>query len=193
MKTLTPSKRQRVEQENALDEVLVVAAILGDLDAFNVLVQRYAPAVVRVARSIVGNQHAEDVAQEAWLLAFKALPSIDAPNKFASWIMVITRNRALRVREQEFKKASRYVPMDAFLIEQLSALQQPAIHEEEEDRVRSALDALPEEYSLVLRMRYYDAFPLQRIAAFLDVPLSTIKWRIYRGKQLLKEHVKKDQ
>ena len=175
------------------DEVLVVAAILGDLDAFNVLVHRYGQAVVRVAGSIVGDQQAEDVAQEAWLLAFKALPSIDNPSRFASWLMVITRNRALRVREIEHKRSSKHVALDAFLIEQLSALQQPArFRIDEEDSIRQMLNTLPEEISIVLRMRYFDTMPLRRIAAFLDVPLSTVKWRIHKGKKLLKERFTKN-
>ena len=53
------------------DELLVVAAILGNLEAFEQLVVRYRPAVVRLARSIVGADHAEDVAQDSLLLAFK--------------------------------------------------------------------------------------------------------------------------
>ncbi len=57
------------------DEVLVVAVILGDLAAFNELALRYRAAVVRLAQTIVGREDAEDMAQDALLLAFKALPS----------------------------------------------------------------------------------------------------------------------
>ena len=59
------------------DEVLVLGAILGDLKAFEELVLRYRPAVVRLARTVVGADDAEDVAQDALLLAFKALPTIE--------------------------------------------------------------------------------------------------------------------
>ena len=170
------------------DEVLVVAAILGDLKAFNELVTRYAQAVVRVVRRVVGATNAEDVAQEAWLLAFKALPSIDDPTKFASWLMVIARNRALRYQEKESRRSMHRVAFDGFLIEQLSALQYKKTPRfEEEEFVQQALDKLPENISMVLRMRFYDEMPLKRIGAFLDVPVSTVKWRIHRGKQLLKE------
>lgn len=75
------------------DEVLVVAAILGDFDAFDDLVSRYRAAVVRAAQAIVGREDAEDVAQDALLLAFKALPSIEDPGKFAAWL---SANRASR-------------------------------------------------------------------------------------------------
>ena len=61
----------------APDEILVVAAILGDLTAFDELALRYRPAVIRTAQMIVLTDDAEDVAQEALLLAFKALPSLE--------------------------------------------------------------------------------------------------------------------
>ena len=178
------SKRREVTP----DEVLVVAAILGDLKAFNELVPRYAHAVMRVVRGIVKEAFAEDIAQESWLLAFKALPSIDDPSKFASWLMAIARNRALRYKEKENRRSSHQVAYDGFLIEQFSALQQPmAARFEEKEYVQQALDQLPKEISMVLRLRFYDGMPLKRIGAFLGVPESTVKWRIHRGKQLLRE------
>ena len=119
------------------DEVLVVAAILGDLKAFNELVIRYAHAVLRVVRGIVKEAFAEDIAQESWLLAFKALPSIDDPSKFASWLMAITRNRALRFKEKESRRSSHRVAYDGFLIEQFSALQQPMSARFERKRLRT--------------------------------------------------------
>ena len=83
------------------DELLVMAAILWNLEAFEHLVVRYRPAVVRLARSIVGAECAEDVAQDSLLLAFKALPSIEEPRKFAAWLSAITRHRALRFSKSE--------------------------------------------------------------------------------------------
>src|SRR5215207_1140603 len=91
------------------DEFLVVAAILGNLDAFEQLVVRYRPAVVRLARTIVGSDYAEDVAQDSLLLAFKALPGIDEPSKFAAWLSAITRHRALRFGKSETAQMSKRI------------------------------------------------------------------------------------
>ncbi len=57
--------------------------------------------MVRLARTIVGDDDAEDVAQESLLLAFKALPGIEEPSKFAAWLSAITRHRALRFGKSE--------------------------------------------------------------------------------------------
>ncbi len=167
------------------DEVLVVASILGDLDAFDLLAARYRAAVVRTAQAIVGREDAEDVAQDSLLLAFKALPSIEDPLKFAAWLAAITRHRAMRFGKRESVRRRGRVAMDEFLIEQVEAIGYPLAIEGDED-VRLALEDLPADYALVLRLRFFDDMPLKRIAGFLGVALSTVKWRVHRGKQLLR-------
>jgi RNA polymerase sigma-70 factor (ECF subfamily) len=170
------------------DEVLVVAAIFGDLDAFDELATRYRAAVVRAAQSVVGREDAEDVAQDAWLLAFKALPSIEDPTRFAAWLAVITRHRAFRFNKQQRAHQTGRVELDEFLLEKLAALNEPMVGSEDVE-LSSALENLPADYALALRLRFLDEMPLKRIAAFLGVPVSTVKWRVHRGKQLLREQV----
>ena len=172
------------------DEVLVVAAILGDLDAFDEIAARYRAAVVRTAQAIVGREDAEDVAQDALLLAFKALPSIEEPQKFAAWLSAITRHRALRFSKREHSHRAGRIDLDEFLLQQVQALGQPLVAGPEGDeQLRLALENIPADYALVLRLRFFDEMPLKRIGAFLGVPLSTVKWRIHRGKQLLREQI----
>ena len=170
------------------DEVLVVASIIGDLDAFDLLATRYRAAVVRVAQAIVGREDAEDVAQDSLLLAFKALPSIEDPAKFAAWLSAITRHRAFRFGKRESAHKEGRVDLDEFLIEQVEALAHPLVNDGDEE-LGPALENLPADYALVLRLRFFDEMPLKRIAAFLGVPVSTIKWRVHRGKQLLREQI----
>ena len=171
------------------DELLVVAAILGNLEAFEQLVVRYRPAVVRLARTIVGADHAEDVAQDAMLLAFKALPSIDEPRKFAAWLSAITRHRALRFSKSETAQMTKRVPLDEALLEKIEALAKPLAEKERDESLIAALESLPADYAMPLRLRFLDEMPLKRIAAFMGVPLSTVKWRIHHGKKLLRAKV----
>ena len=172
------------------DEVLVVAAILGDLDAFDELAGRYRAAVVRTAQAIVGREDAEDVAQDSLVLAFKALPSIEEPPKFAAWLSAITRHRALRFSKRERTHQAGRVDVDEFLIEQVQAIAHPLVASPEGDEdLRLAIESLPADYALVLRLRFFDEMPLKRIGAFLGVPISTVKWRIHRGKQLLRGQI----
>jgi RNA polymerase sigma-70 factor, ECF subfamily len=172
------------------DEVLVIAAILGNLEAFEELVVRYRPAVVRLARTIAGADYAEDVAQESLLLAFKALPGIEEPRKFPAWLSAITRHRALRFSKSETAHMSKRVALDEALLEKIEALAKPLAEKERDEEMIAALESLPSDYAMPLRLRFLDEMPLNRIAAFMGIPLSTVKWRIHHGKKLLKEKVK---
>ncbi|HEX6044501.1 MAG TPA: RNA polymerase sigma factor [Pyrinomonadaceae bacterium] len=176
-------------QSESPDELLVIGAILGNLDAFEQLVVRYRPAVVRLARTIVGVDYAEDVAQDALLLAFKALPSIDEPRKFAAWLSAITRHRALRFGKSETAQSSKRVALDEALLENVAALARPLDDKHADESMIAALDSLPADYAMPLRLRFLDDMPLKRIAAFMGLPLSTVKWRIHHGKKLLRAKV----
>ena len=172
------------------DELLVIEAILGNLDAFEELVVRYRPAVVRLARTIVGANYAEDVAQDSLLLAFKALPGIEEPDKFPAWLSAITRHRAVRFSKSETAHMSKRVALDEALLEKIEALAKPLAEKERDEEMIAALDSLPSDYAMPLRLRFLDEMPLNRIAAFMGLPLSTVKWRIHHGKKLLREKVK---
>jgi RNA polymerase sigma-70 factor (ECF subfamily) len=177
---------------NLPDETLVLAAILGDLPSFDVLVLRYRSAAYRVAQAVAGNELAEDAVQESLLLAFKALPSIEEPAKFASWLYAITRHAALRMSQRSRQESHRRVDLDEALLEYSEALSRPFAPRDtfEEAWVRAAIETLEEEHRLILKLRFYDEMPLKRIASFLDLPLTTVKWRLHRAKQLLRERLK---
>lgn len=175
--------------ENLPDDLLVGFAILGDLRSFDVLALRYRKAVLRVAQVYANTELAEDIVQEALLIAFKALPTIDDPAKFASWLYAITRHAALRISKSESAKNQNRVDLDELLLVQSAALARPFTIDEtfETAWVRTAIDELADEYRLILQLRFYDEMSLKRIAKFLELPLSTVKWRLHRAKQLLKE------
>jgi RNA polymerase sigma-70 factor, ECF subfamily len=170
-------------RDNLPDEALVVAAILGDLSSFDVLAMRYRSAAYRVAQSIAGVELAEDAVQEALLLAYKALPSIEEPSKFASWLYAITRHVALRMSKRMRAEMRKRVDLDEVLLEYSDALARPFAPPEtfETAWVRAAIDLLDHDHRLLLKLRYYDEMPLKRIAGFLDLPLSTVKWRLHKA------------
>lgn len=177
--------------DTAPDAVLVLAAILGDLRSFDVLALRYRAAAYRVAQTIAGNELAEDIVQEAFLLAFKALPSIEEPDKFASWLYAITRHAAYRLGQRTRQERAQRVELDEALLENSAVLAQPFKPLESIDAawVRAAIETLDEEYRLILQLRFDDEMPLRRIADFLDLPLTTVKWRLHRAKKLLKQQL----
>ncbi len=170
------------------DEALVVAALLGDLESFDALVLRYRPAVIRTARRVVGEEDAEDVAQEALLLAFKALPSLEDPGKFAVWLAAITRHFAYRFARRERSRSQGRVALDDLLLETVPALSRPWERRDEELR---HIERIPPDYALALQLHFIDEMPLKRIAAFLGISPTTVKWRVFRGKQLLRGEIER--
>src|SRR5215212_5433689 len=111
--------------EKLPDEMLALAAVLGDLRSFDALVLRYRRAAYRVAQSIAGAELAEDAVQESFLLAFKALPSLDEPSKFASWLYAITRHVTLRMSQRSRRESDRRVDLDDALLEYSDTLSRP--------------------------------------------------------------------
>jgi RNA polymerase sigma-70 factor (ECF subfamily) len=186
METVSREPGAAMARLESPDELLVVAAIFGNLEAFEELVLRYRPAVVRLARTIVGTSLAEDVAQESLLLAFKALPTIEEPTRFAAWLSAITRHRASRFNKKENAHLAKRVALDEALLERIDALVTPLAEKAENEEMIKILDSLPVDYALPLRLRFLDEMPLKRIAAFMGIPVSTVKWRVHHGKKLLR-------
>jgi RNA polymerase sigma-70 factor (ECF subfamily) len=172
------------------DEILVVAAILGDLSAFDELVLRYRSAVIRTARMMVAREDAEDVAQEAMLLAFKALPSLEEPKKFPAWLHAITRRCAIRYSQRTRLQYRGRVALDEVLLEQVPAISRPMSAADAGEQLKGALDSIPRDYALALQLHFLDEMPLMRIAVFLGVSLATVKWRVFSGKKLLRAQFK---
>ena len=183
------------ELTEANDAELVVAALAGNTQAFDVLVTRYRRAMLTIAQQIVRNPtDAEDVVQDALLRAFEALPQLSDLNRFGAWLHSITRNRALRY----YKNASRYQPqedMEPHLnrAADTSAADPAHIVEREltQQEIRDAIQELPTDYQAVIELFYWAEMPQKRMAEFLSLPLTTVKWRLHKAKELLKTILEK--
>lgn len=175
---------------NANDAELVIAALAGNTQAFDVLVTRYRRAMLTVAQRIVRNPtDAEDVVQDAFLRAFEALPQLSDLNRFGSWLHSITRNRALRYSTSQ----NRYQPqedMEPYLNRSAdTSAEDPARIVEREltqEAIRDAIQELPTDYQAVIELFYWAEMPQKRMAEFLSLPLTTVKWRLHKAKELLK-------
>jgi len=173
--------------ETRPDEILVAAAIDGDHLAFDDLVSRHRRTAVRAAAAIVGSNQAEDVVQDALLLAHRELASLQDRAKFSRWLLAITRWRALRVARLESRHVVGRVTLDESYLETLSNLaSDPRKHDAGDELLLAALESIPPEYAEVIRYHFLHDLPHQKIADFLDIPLSTVKWRCFRGKEILR-------
>ena len=186
---------QSQELTDASDAELVVAALAGNTQAFDVLVNRYRRAMLTVAQQIVRNHaDAEDVVQDAFLRSFEALPQLTDLNRFGAWLHSITRNRALRYR----KNISRYQPeedVEVHLNRYADTSKSDPAHIVEQELtqqgIRDAIQDLPDDYQVVIELYYWAEMPQKRIAEFLSLPLTTVKWRLHKAKDLLKSLLEK--
>ena len=183
------------ELQDAEDAELIIAVLAGNNKAFDELFNRYQRAMLTVAQQIVRNTaDAEDIVQDAFLLAFEALPQLDNLNRFAAWLHSITRNRALRF----IKRASRIQlhedEDDELLIPAEQNSTDPAmivVKESTHEAVRDTIDALPTDFQEVIKLYYWVDMPQKRIADFLSLPLTTVKWRLHKAKDMLKTLLEK--
>jgi RNA polymerase sigma-70 factor (ECF subfamily) len=173
------------------DTELVLSALIGDMEAFDELVRRFRGAVLAVAEATLGRRDlAEDVAQEAFLVAFKMLPQLQEPDKFAAWLCAITRRRAWRAATRERRRqAEDLSALDRVILANSRELpghpEQTALRNALQREVDAALDRLPEAYRLALRLHYLEEWTAPQIAEFLSLPLTTVKWRLHHGRKLL--------
>lgn len=183
------------ELKDVEDAELIIAVLADNLEAFDELVLRYQRAMLTVAQQIVRNPtDAEDIVQDAFLLAFEALPQLENLNRFGSWLYSITRNRALRFMKRASKfqlhediEAELQVEADPASSDPAKILVQQSTHE----AIRDAINSLPPEFQEVIKLYYWVDMPQKRIAEFLSLPLTTVKWRLHKAKDLLKSLLEK--
>lgn len=168
------------------EQDLILAAILGDLRAFDQLALRYRSALLIIASRIVPIEESEDVVQEALVRAFHALPNLVEPSKFGSWLHSITRNCALQYHRKQ-KKARPIIDW-VILSEYLAADPANVLDKmESEQSVLEAIESLKPKYQIVVRLYYWGQMSQSKIATFLNLPLTTIKWRLREAKTQLKQ------
>ena len=179
-------RRFQFIEENPLVEM----AQRGSLEAYDELVNRFRPAVLLVARQILASpEAAQDVAQEAFLLAFRSLSQLQDPARFAGWLYTITRHRAQRVaaRQNQCQTIAMSNPETLCLAtaDEHSSPLALVLQAERQEAIRALLATLSPECRIVLQLFYYEQWSAVRIAAFLSLPLTTIKWRLRYGRQQL--------
>ena len=154
-------------------------------DDFERLVRENQRVVYAIALSVVGNaMDAQDVAQDAFIRAFAKLQSLRDPQRFRAWVCRISRRLALnRVRFN-----SRLRKRDEVLLEDASAVvdvESVAADREFEQRVRVAIDGLPEKFREVVLLCGIDGLEPSEVASILGVPAGTVRSRLHAARKRL--------
>lgn len=191
-----PAEAEIASRVDWPDEALMLAIVARDEHAFSVLYDRYVDLVYSASFRVLGDaQLAEDASQDVFVRLWRRPETFIAERgRFMSWLMSVTRNRAvdeLRARGRRRKREGGPLgePDEAaepvFSTELIDPLHSAELHEEQAT-VRRALAALPREQKLCLELAYFGGLTQQEIAARLHEPLGTIKTRIRLGMQKLR-------
>jgi RNA polymerase sigma-70 factor (ECF subfamily) len=176
--------------EAQTDAELVRRCLAGDQAACARLVSAHARVAGTVIWRVVRNQElVEDLCQETFLRAFRALGSFDGRSRLSTWVCSI----AHRVALDELRRQGRTIRIvaeevagqdgdDGDLLDQVMA-------EEEVDLVQAAVNTLPERYRLPLLYAALQELAYEDVAVMLEIPVGTVKTLVFRGKALLRERL----
>ena len=177
-----------VEDENGLIE----QARHGDRNSFGELASRYYPGVVRVVYRLCGDTRlAEDMAQEAFLRAWLALPSFRPQSSLRNWLYRIAVNATLDVLRRR-KDEPLEDEADRMYPDQTAGPETSLIEKERVALLQQAMHSLPEAARSVLILREYGSLSYQEIANLLDIPVGTVMSRLNYARNRLRELLKGD-
>jgi len=179
---------------------LVRRARTGDQQAFAELVALYQDKLYHMAFRMLGNrQEAEDVTQEAFLRVYRNLDRFDEGQKFSTWIYRIATNLCidrLRKRKQTFSldaESTEHEGLDGYAVipSDDRTPESEMLLTETQRIVREAIETLPAKYKSVMVLRYLLDLSLQEIGEVLDMPVTTVKTRVHRGREFLRKKLER--
>jgi len=182
---------------NTDDKALIAQCLAGQTESFGRLVERHQNRLHHTLFSLMGSEEdARDVAQEAFVLAFQKLKSFRGDSAFYSWLFRIAFNASVSFRRKHRRNTS---SLDAAHeqsgIETVDASPdaQPAHAlevEEKQQAVRMALSQIAADFREVLVLKEMEGLKYEQIAEIVDCPIGTVRSRIHRARQDLREKLR---
>lgn len=166
------------------DRALVDAVIAGDDEAYRVLVDREKENVIGLCRRVLRDpQLAEDVAQEAFIQAYRALPTYRGDGAFGAWVGRIASRMAYAKLKRPTELRADPTREDGWLIDAGEGIdpQRAFLHQERRAEIRRAIATLPEHQRQTVEMRFYGGKSLEEISSATGAPLGTVKSRLHRA------------
>ena len=177
------------------DDVLLIHKILsGDDTAFSTLVQRYQKGVHAFAWRKIGDfHHAEEITQDTFIQVYKNLATLKNPNHFAGWLYVIANRLCIKWQQkrkmtiQSLEGTSMFKINTSSYNRYISEQREAETTEKRLEIVNNLLKKLPESERTVITLYYLGEMTAKEIGKFLGVSINTIKSRLRRARQRLKE------
>ncbi len=183
--------------EQPTDDELVLGVLEGDRERFGELVERYQGRLVNYLFRLLRNlDEAHELAQEVFLKVYQVLDRYDPQYKFSTWLFRVAQNAAIdQIRRRRLKLVSLHQE-DALGEARDWDLPSPERgpyghlrNQERGEALQQAIDALPWEYRELILLRHMGELPYEEIARLKRMPLGTVKNKLFRGRQMLKERL----
>ncbi len=180
----------------ATDEEIVAAVLEGADDRYAEIVRRYQGRIVNYLYRILRNvDDAHDLSQDVFLRVYNALDRFNPEYKFSTWLFRVAQNAAIDVvRKRKLPVVSMERPDDdggstwEFPSGEPDAYGD-ARNRERAEAIESAIEDLPDEYRELIEMRHYAELSYGEISEIKSMPLGTVKNKLFRGRQLLKDQL----
>ncbi len=183
-----------MSDQNLLDEQLVERVQRGDKNAFNLLVRKYQHKVVNLVARYVNNPgDVPDVAQEAFIKAYRALPTFRGESAFYTRLYRIAVNTAKNYltsqgrrppsSDVEADEAEYYGGGEA--LQEVATPENLALTDEIKRTVFAAIEALPEDLRTAITLREMEGLSYEEIAEIMDCPVGTVRSRIFRAREAI--------
>lgn len=185
--------------EAKVDQLLVERVQKGDKRAFDLLIQKYQHRIVSlVSRYVSDHAEAQDVAQEAFIKAYRAIGRFRGDSAFYTWLYRIAINTAKNwiVARNRRPPASDIDAVDAELYGMSDRLKESSTPENEMQReeiertVYDTIAALPEDLRTAIMLREMDGMSYEEIATTMECPIGTVRSRIFRAREAIDEKLK---
>ncbi|PJZ77875.1 RNA polymerase sigma factor [Leptospira neocaledonica] len=169
--------------------------LAGDFESFEQLVLKYEAMVYSQAKKAFRNEaEAEDFTQDVFLKAFEGLSTFRGKSKFSTWVFSIARNEIIRRYRKEHPEidASIDTLSSDKLGDNFSSQESEVLEKETTEKIRSLVDKLPELYRKPISLHYFENMSYKDISENLNLKMNTLKSYIFRGKEILRDWLKKD-
>jgi len=181
------------------DGIIIAEALAGDQKAYAFLVEKHRKAIFHIINRIVRNDEiARDLVQETFMKAFSSLASYRSEYRFSTWLYKIAANSSIdHLRKKRIKALSLDRPIETADGTMEIEVPDYSFHPERElvkkqqrVSIEEAIQSLPDKYREVIIYRHKDDKSYDEIAELLDIPVGTVKARIFRARELLKKKLK---
>lgn len=186
--------------ERDIDRQLVERAQRGDKRAFGLLVEKYQRKLARLVSRLVRDPgEVEDVTQEAFIKAYRALPSFRGESAFYTWLYRIGVNTAKNYLVAAGRRAPTSTDVEAEeaeslhggeLLRDINTPDSVLLSREIADTVNRAIEALPEELRSAIQLRELEGMSYEEIAKLMDCPVGTVRSRIFRAREAIAERLR---